>query len=291
VPEGALLAVSRYEVSPSVGSIPSGQSAVVTVTFRAEGAKFYESTLAVDIADRDPQDAPEGLPFELCAESSIPGINTEDLDQVFEEQTVIPSLDPSLNTQTIISSSLYSQQERVFWFGTLVAGKNPEGAKERFKIMNPNKIPCTVKFSVKPRSQSKSEGFAFDVQPETLTIDPHKHKYVTVGFTPTAMMTYGGIFEAIVEAGDPNSKSGQLTFELRGEGTLPTLLVEKPEEVDAEGTPVLRFRKTRIGRDAVLSIVLKNEGQVPATARFDALRHDCFQFLGNMSHTITPKSY
>lgn len=157
--------------------------------------------------------------------------------------------------------------------------------------MNPNKIPCTVKFSVKPRSQSKSEGFAFDVSPDTLTIDPHKHKYVTVGFNPTAMMTYGGIFEAIVENGDPNSKSGKLTFELRGEGTLPTLLVEKPEEVDAEGTPVLRFRKTRIGRDSTLSIVLKNEGQVPATARFDALRHECFQFLGNMSHTITPKSY
>lgn len=57
----------------------------MSVTFRAEGAKFYESTLAVDIADRDPQDHPDGLPFELCAESSIPGINTDDLDQVFEE--------------------------------------------------------------------------------------------------------------------------------------------------------------------------------------------------------------
>ena len=157
--------------------------------------------------------------------------------------------------------------------------------------MNPNKIPCTVKFTVKPRSQSKSEGFAFDVSPDTLTIDPHKHKYVTVGFNPTAMMTYGGIFEALVENGDPESKSGKLVFELRGEGTLPTLLVEKPDEVDGEGTPVLRFRKTRIGRDATLSIVLKNEGQVPATARFDALHHDCFSFLGNLSHTITPKSY
>jgi len=65
---------------------------------------------------------------------------------------VIPSLDPSLNTQTVISSSLYSMQEKVFWFGTMVAGKSPEGTRERFKIINPNKIPCTVKFSVKPRS-------------------------------------------------------------------------------------------------------------------------------------------
>lgn len=106
--EGALLSVGQYDITPSTGSIPPGNAAVVGVTFKADGAKFYESTLAVDIADRDAQDAPDGLLFELCAESSIPGINTDDLDQIFEEQTVIPSLDPSLNTQTIISSSLYS---------------------------------------------------------------------------------------------------------------------------------------------------------------------------------------
>lgn len=139
--------------------------------------------------------------------------------------------------------------ERVFWFGTLVASKNPEGAKERFKIMNPNKIVCTVKFTVKPRSQSKSEGFAFEVSPDTLKIDPHKHKYVTVSFNPTAMMQYGAIFEAIVEHGDPLSKTGKLVFELRGEGTLPTLLVGKPEEEDKEGNPVLKFKKTMVGRE------------------------------------------
>lgn len=89
--------------------------------------------------------------------------------------------------------------------------------------MNPNKIPCTVKFEVKPRTQSKSEGFAFAVEPAGLTIDPHKHKYVTVTFSPTAMMQYGGILEAIVENGDPDSKMGKFVFEIRGEGTLPTL--------------------------------------------------------------------
>ena len=52
---------------------------------------------------------------------------------------MIPSLDPSVNTQTVISSSLFSIAENVFWFGTLVASKSLEGTKERFKIMNPNK--------------------------------------------------------------------------------------------------------------------------------------------------------
>jgi hydrocephalus-inducing protein len=50
------------------------------VTFSAQGSKFYNSTLAIDVANRDPNDKPEGIPFELAAESSIPGINTTDLD-------------------------------------------------------------------------------------------------------------------------------------------------------------------------------------------------------------------
>ena len=62
-------------------------------------------------------------------------------------------------------------------------------------------------------------------------------------------MQYGAIFEAIVEHGDPLSKTGKLVFELRGEGTLPTLLVGKPEEVDNEGNPVLKFKKTMVGRE------------------------------------------
>ena len=62
-------------------------------------------------------------------------------------------------------------------------------------------------------------------------------------------MAYGGLFEAIVENGDDKSKSGKLTFELRGEGTLPTLLLDQPSgEMAEDGTPILRFRKTRQGR-------------------------------------------
>jgi|Transcript_33115 hydrocephalus-inducing protein len=97
------------------------------------------------------------------------------------------------------------------------------------------------------------------------------------------MMQYSGIFEAIVESGDAESNTGKLVFELRGEGTLPTLQVEKPDLFDNDGTPMLKFKKTRIGRDCILPIILKNEGQVPATARFDAITNEVFSFEGNMN--------
>mmetsp|Transcript_8825 Transcript_8825/g.8167 ORF Transcript_8825/g.8167 Transcript_8825/m.8167 type:complete len:1196 (+) Transcript_8825:4508-8095(+) len=290
-PEGGLLEISQYQVTPISGTIPKEGKATISVTFKAKGAKFYENVLALDIANRDPQDEPDGIPIELNAESSIPGINTIDLDYIFEEQTVIPSLDPQRNTQTVVNSSIFAIQEKVFWFGTLLAQKGTEGARERLKIMNPNKIPCTVKFTVKPRSQSKSEGFAFDVKPDVLTIEPHKHKYVTIGFMPTNIQTYGGLFEAIVENGDPASQSGKLAFELRGEGTLPTLQIEKPKESEADGTPCLKFKKTRLNKETVMNILLKNEGSISATVLFDVIKNECFQFLGPLNCVITPKTY
>lgn len=44
-------------------------------------------------------------------------------------------------------------------------------------------------------------------------------------FKPTIMASYAGLFEAIVENGDQEPKSHKLTFDLKGEGALPTLRV------------------------------------------------------------------
>lgn len=54
---------------------------------------------------------------------------------------------------------------------------------------------------------------------------------------------------------------------------------------------MLKFKKTRIGKDSILPIILKNEGQVAATARFDVITNEQFTFEGNMNQTITQKSY
>jgi hydrocephalus-inducing protein len=53
----------------------------------------------------------------------------------------------------------------------------------------------------------------------------------------------------------------------------------------------LRFRKTRIGKETILPIVLKNEGSVASTARFDVIKNECFNFLNSLNYTITPKNY
>ena len=53
----------------------------------------------------------------------------------------------------------------------------------------------------------------------------------------------------------------------------------------------MKFKKTKIGKNSILSLVLKNEGSIAATAKFDVIKNECFNFLGNLSHTITAKTY
>ena len=55
-PEGGIIEVSQYQITPATGSIPPGNAAIIKVIFNSKGAKFYESTIALDIANRDPTD-------------------------------------------------------------------------------------------------------------------------------------------------------------------------------------------------------------------------------------------
>lgn len=285
------LKVGQFTIVPSTGDIAAGSSTIIKITFEAEGAKFYESNLAIDIANRNFEESPEGMQYQLVGESCIPGINAEDMQSIFEEQMVINSLDPSSNVQSVISKSLYSIDENVFLFGTLVPSKDTKGQTEKFKITNTNKIPCSVKLSVKPRTVSKSEGCSFEVNPTSLKILPHESQYVCVCFKPTNIMSYGGIFEAIVDNGDPKSKSGKLKFELRGEGVLPTVLMEKPNKIGDDNVIFLKFKRTRIGNTQKESIVLKNDGSVAATVQFEPIASEIWNMISPMMATLPPKSY
>ncbi len=59
---------------------------------------------------------------------------------------------------------MFFYEEKTFYFGTLLPCKSPEdGFVEKFKITNPNKIPCNVKFDVKTRRPN--EPLAFEIAP------------------------------------------------------------------------------------------------------------------------------
>jgi hydrocephalus-inducing protein len=122
---------------------------------------------------------------------------------------------------------------------------------------------------VRKRNPQSQEYFAFECATKTAKIHPHESVYVKVFFKPTIMAQYSGIFEAIVEQGEQNPKTSRLVFDLRGEGAMPTLKIERPKEWHNETTPLLKFPRVRVDKATILPLMLKNDGQVPATVKFD----------------------
>ena len=125
------------------------------------------------------------------------------LDSIFEEQAVVANLQPvgvgveedddGTGTYDESRTSMYAEQQGTFSFGAVVpsqAGKL--GVAERFKITNPNKIKALVKFDVLMRGGGGSGGgeAAYQVQPTSLELPPHEHRYVTVYFKPVEMRMY-----------------------------------------------------------------------------------------------------
>jgi hydrocephalus-inducing protein len=84
-------------INPTSGSIPPDGSAVIEVTYSGKGQQLFEQKLAIDIENRNPSDEPNGIIYEVVAESCIPGINTDRFDSIFEEQLVLPSQQHSAN--------------------------------------------------------------------------------------------------------------------------------------------------------------------------------------------------
>lgn len=87
----------------------------------------------------------------------------------------------------MVNSNIFSIEEKIFYFGTLIPSKNPEGITEKFKIFNRNKIPCDVNFKLDKRQKSATEDLNFEVFPDKVRIGPHEHKYVNVKFKPDIM--------------------------------------------------------------------------------------------------------
>lgn len=263
------LQIGQFTIQPTVGTIAPGSKAVVNVTFKGDGTKVFQETLGIDISDRNMDDQPNGIPYSLQGESCVPGIITNEFESIFEEQQIVSNMDMIVNPL----QSSFTLDERIFSFGTIAVGKK---VNEKIKIINPFKVPCNVECSVKPRDMNGSKDVTmFDVVPPKLFIPPHEHRYVTLSFMPPTMNNYSAIFEATVTDGnDPKTKD--LRIEIRGEGSLPQVVIKIPEKVGE--IPIMKFPKTAVGKREELPVLISNEGLLPATVRFDFPNHPSLLF-------------
>ncbi|KAI9356512.1 hypothetical protein DFJ73DRAFT_958267 [Zopfochytrium polystomum] len=254
-----------FTVFPTSGIVPAGAKHQVTVEFHSDVPGSFEETVAIDISDRSPNDYLDVIEYRLIGESCVPAINTSDFASIFEEQTVCKRLE-LFNTP----GNVYAEEDRVFLLRRLSCG--PAGSSA-------------------PKDIEPLQNFAFDLEPKKMTIPSHEYRYVTVYFHPTSIQSYAGLFEAVVENID-QTRSKNLTFELRGEGTLPRVVVERPILRNKAGWPWLKFRRLLVGGAQSLPIVLRNEGITPAKVKLEWTIKESDEFecnAMNIYHSLRPQ--
>ncbi|KAH6588049.1 hypothetical protein BASA50_010912 [Batrachochytrium salamandrivorans] len=252
-----MLNFGAFTLSPTNGTIMPGTKQSITVEFHADSPGIYDEIIGIDISDRAPADCSDILEYRLAGESCIPGINTTDFKSIFEEQSVCKHLE-LFNTQ----NNVYAEDDRVFYFGAVLVGQQ---VVVNFKISNPFKVSCDISLAVRPRGKAKSDNtdFAFDTEVKRLTIPSHEYRYTSVTFHPTYIQSYAGVFEAVVE----NVQEGNhrvLSFELRGEGTLPRIVIDKPTLKSKSGLPLLKFKRLLLNTIQTLPVVFRNDGIISA---------------------------
>jgi hydrocephalus-inducing protein len=293
--------IDRFTLTPSGGLVEPGQTVGVEVAFNPKGGPAsHKSVISVLVSGADPTDSAtmNALKFDIVGETCHPGILTNDFRSIFEEQSVIPSLAEALaNKGGGVGDDLslrpcYCEEEVLFTYGSVVCSNHPKGAVERFKISNPQKIPCTVKFSLEPvagavvTKDDKGKGgansgsggmndlsaffFASDVT-ETVEIAPHEHYYIPVHFKPTEMRSYRCNFKAVVSDGNSNPQTSTITFDLTGKGTMPCVTVEAPLARSSKGEVLIDFGRVHVGRSMQKSITVANDGKVTSTALFEKI--------------------
>ena len=276
--KGGNLSLGNFTVSPASGTVEPGAVLQVNTTFLAENSRSYCKLMGIEVSDRDPSDHPGGVPYEISGESCIPGINSTDFEGIFEEHVVKPALDPYESNKGV-----FALREKCFDFGAVVALVDVEsdsssamgaGMSSNLKISNPNKVPCTVNFSVRAKGEEVG-ALPMNVSPSKAHIPPHEHRYVTITFDPKSIGQFTGVFEAAVEGAATDGTATQaFRCELRGEGTLPTLALSLPgsgqgSTLSENGEPMLKFPRLRLGKEKEMSLVVRNDGSVPARGRLE----------------------
>lgn len=305
----------NFTITPSGATVEPGTTLKVEVTFEVVAQRTYVELLAIHITDRDPNDHPGGIPYEVAGESCIPGIVTEDYMSIFEEHKLVASLDI-----LDVENNVFAMRDRVFNFGAVIAHMGGEaaaaaarevaaaageveaaggsiqapptkpvlpGVQANLKVTNCNKVPCTINLSMKARGAAMPAGevHPMDIQPKQLTLPPHEYRYVTVYFTPQRMQRYAASLDVVVDNGsDPRTK--QFTCEVRGEGTLPHVMVEAPDALDDAGRPMLTFPRLLLGKTHTLPVTLRNNGIIAATARLEMGPSDAFSLPSGLSSNV-----
>ena len=267
---GQRLTLGCFTVSPISGSVPAGGSQKIVVEVDPVAPGKEEQYILIEVDQRAPTDHPNGHVFGFVVDNCSPGIVTNDIYSIFTNCAI------QTMSSSYISKPTYVIEENEVNFGAVVVGQT---AKMQVRIANCEKVPCEVHFSQRSREKS-TPGVSklrpglvvdgFSIEPAFMVIPAHDYQFATISFTPTAMQSFYSSFEATVVGGvDPFTNF--LCFELGGEGSLPHVTLVKPTTRSPDGMYSLMFQRTLAGKTRLSSVILKNDGPIPAAVNIEVV--------------------
>ncbi|CAK0825377.1 unnamed protein product [Prorocentrum cordatum] len=327
LPTEKTLTIGPFRMTPLCGELKPKESAKIRVDFTASEDKHFDCKIGIHVdgmPDRPPASGQKTKNVEpagqtrqsffnatvggfgavgaevgfreylLTGQSCTPGIETDNVQSIFEEQFVARSLEDAIATSGRVDIRAFCEEDRFFSFGPVVVTQGSSSGSDslesaKFRISNPKAIPCDVKFEIKPRgTPGKDQAFPFDLSTNELHIPPHEYRYIKVRFRPTALQSFVGNFKAeVVDGRDPGTNS--LSFEVRGEGTVPTISLGGPPLSGDTGSE-LHVGRLQAGKTHSVDFVLTNDGVIPATARCDYPSSAHFTVGCPRTLTLEPKA-
>ena len=100
-----------------------------------DGDEVNKETLVADVTDRDVGKEPDGVFYELAAESCIPGIETKDCTNIFKEQAVQRHM-------TLAESSDYRPTSSPKTRGSSASARTWSGARSRSGTSSQTRLRC-----------------------------------------------------------------------------------------------------------------------------------------------------
>ncbi|XP_051916753.1 hydrocephalus-inducing protein homolog isoform X2 [Hippocampus zosterae] len=260
------LSTGVFAVFPCTGTMQPRTRQAVTVECIAEQLGSWSQNLLIDISGRDPSDHPEGIPYKLIAEICRPGI-VLDMASIFEEHHICQSISQLTSEPFFSAEQVFILDDNKLIFNKILVGRTSQA---RLKLTNNSKVPYTLNLGIRYVGIKMSGNVdVFELSSPTLWVPGQSQAFTSLSFTPHTMHLYNAVFEATFDKSSritTNLKSKVLEFDIIGEGCLPVVSVIRPA---SKSNPVLRFRRTLVGRTNTLPLVLLNDGNVPAQVQID----------------------
>ena len=181
------------------------------------------------------------------------------------------------------TGGVYGEEERRFQFRNVIVGRT---SKARFKIVNSQKVPVDITLNLRPTNKGQKVVEAFELDVHRAQIPAYSSHYAVVSFTPGSMQSYSALFEVTVDGQARTNRdarvSPNLFFELHGEGHLPRVSIIRPAIRNKKAQTMMIFNKLLLGRQANQTLVLLNDGVLPAkVSRWTNVLSGRFSFVSS----------